>query len=488
MAIQFDNTNTGVATLKPATSGTVTLTLPVADGTTGQALTTNGAGQLAFATVGGSTALTISNKTSAYTVVAADLGTIINCTANQFTVSLTAAATLGAGFNVTIWNTNTALSSPITIDPAGSETIDGTGTLVLRSGEGTQIICNGTSWETGAKKTMRMYAENAENNDSRPVASGQRSIALGRAATSSGVSSITFGNNTTASGTPSSAIGLNSALQGAQAVVGAGAMALGGSYASGVDSFAAAVANNTSSFGAAGANSIALGQNARAVSTNSIAIGSNANATAGAGIAIGPLANSSNSNIVISLSALRGSGSTASSNGGCIAIGGNNTASAFSSVAIGQDAISADAGKFVFSPVRLAVDGDAQTGTKVISASTTDATAKALSVGDFGPTFQLILPNNSAYAFTGIIVARRKASDGTASAAWQVTGLIRREGSAASTVLVDWAMTTINNTPGWTLALSADTTNGGLAVTATGAAATNIRWVGTIQSSEVTYA
>jgi len=53
MAIQFDNTNTGVATLKPATSGTLTLTLPSADGTTGQALTTNGAGQLAFSTVGG---------------------------------------------------------------------------------------------------------------------------------------------------------------------------------------------------------------------------------------------------------------------------------------------------------------------------------------------------------------------------------------------------------------------------------------------------
>jgi hypothetical protein len=53
MAIQFDNTNTGVATLKPATSGTLTLTLPSADGTSGQALTTHGSGQLAFSTGGG---------------------------------------------------------------------------------------------------------------------------------------------------------------------------------------------------------------------------------------------------------------------------------------------------------------------------------------------------------------------------------------------------------------------------------------------------
>jgi hypothetical protein len=66
--------------------------------------------------------------------------------------------------------------------------------------------------------------------------------------------------------------------------------------------------------------------------------------------------------------------------------------------------------------------------------------------------------------------------------------LIRREGSAGTTVLVNSALTIIDNTPGWNLALSADTTNGGLAVTFTGAAATNIRAVATINTSEVTYA
>jgi hypothetical protein len=69
-----------------------------------------------------------------------------------------------------------------------------------------------------------------------------------------------------------------------------------------------------------------------------------------------------------------------------------------------------------------------------------------------------------------------------------VEGLIRREATAGTTTLVASTVTAIDNTPGWTLALSADTTNGGLAVTATGAAATNIRWVATIQTSEVTYA
>jgi hypothetical protein len=66
--------------------------------------------------------------------------------------------------------------------------------------------------------------------------------------------------------------------------------------------------------------------------------------------------------------------------------------------------------------------------------------------------------------------------------------LIRREGSAGTTTLVASTVTAIDNTPSWALALSADTTNGGLKIEATGAAATNIRWVATVQTSEVTYA
>jgi len=53
MAIQFNNTNTGTITLSPPSSGTVALTLPSADGTSGQVLQTNGSGVLSFATPAG---------------------------------------------------------------------------------------------------------------------------------------------------------------------------------------------------------------------------------------------------------------------------------------------------------------------------------------------------------------------------------------------------------------------------------------------------
>jgi hypothetical protein len=125
----------------------------------------------------------------------------------------------------------------------------------------------------------------------------------------------------------------------------------------------------------------------------------------------------------------------------------------------------------------------------VVVAATTDATPKVLTSnkGAASTTNQIILPNNSAYSFSGTIIARQQASAGTACAAWKIEGLIRREGSAGTTVLVNSATTVLDNTPAWGMALSADTTNGGLKIEVTGAAATNIRWVATIHTSEVTY-
>lgn len=422
---------------------------------------------------GGASAITISNKTAAYTIVAGDLGKIINCTSGTFTVSLTAAATLGSGFNCWIWNTSATSTDAITIDPNGAETIDGVTTIILRQGEGTQIVCDGTNWQTGNKKTMRGYAENITNSQPRPVASGNLSIAMGGyviASTASGNASIAIHGNATAS--QGTAIGLNSAGSSATVANFAGPVALGGSYASGTDSFAAAIGNNTSSYGATGANSVAIGYVARATSSYSVSIGWG-NSAGNRSVAIG------------------GQGSTASDNSVCVGTWQSTISAAYSAAIGGGNA--SDRGiqnRWAYGLVSAPALGAAQGGLHVLYAQTTDATAKVL-LSNSSPTSsnnQVILDNNSAYAFTGTVVARRQASGGTQSAAWKVEGLIRREGSAGTTTLVASTVTAISNVPGWTLALSADTTNGGLAVTATGAAATNIRWVATIDSSEVTYA
>lgn len=407
-------------------------------------------------------------KIGAYTVVASDNGSIINCTSGTFTVSLTAAATLGSGFTCWVWNTGTDV---ITIDPNSAETIDGQTTLVLQNGEGTQIVCDGTNWQTGDKKTMRGYSEKIPSANSKPTATGDRSIAIGSASSATGSISIAFGSSstssatgstalgaqTTASATRSTAIGANSASQGSQAVTGSGAMALGGSYASGTDSFAAAVADNTSTYGATGANSVAIGYQTKATALASIAVGYASEAT----------------------------------NTGAFALGTQNIASALYSSSRGyRSRAETIYGKDSYASGYFASQGDAQIAFYVLRRSSTDAVAAQLSTNGsgVGATNQVILPNNSAYAFTGTVVARRQAAGGTESAAWKIEGLIRREANAASTTLVASTVTAISNAPGWTLALSADTTNGGLKIEATGAASTNIRWVATVQTSEVTYA
>jgi len=172
------------------------------------------------------------------------------------------------------------------------------------------------------------------------------------------------------------------------------------------------------------------------------------------------------------------------------AIGNYASATAAYSLALGNHSHTESyIGKKAYASGRFSGTGDAQTGTFVLRSDTTDATPEALTTNNStaGTTNQIILPNNSAYAFHGTIVARQQASAGTACAAWKIEGLIRREGSAGTTVLVNSATTILDNTPAWGMNLSADTTNGGLKIEVTGAAATNIRWVATINTSEVTY-
>lgn len=362
----------------------------------------------------------ISNKTAAYTVQATDAGTIINCTSGTFTVSLTAAATLASGFNVQIINTGTGT---ITIDPSGAETLDANTTWQLSKGQGVSILCDGTNFQTIAIRT-----------------SGQSA------------NSVALGNHS--GGAPSVAI------------TGSGAMALGGSYASGTDSFAAAISNNTSNYGATGPNCVAIGPYAKASNGVSIAIGPYATATGYYSLAIG--------------FAMSNSGPTATQSG---------------SVAVGGDSLSAIKGKYAYACGYFSANGDAQTGTTVLRRATTDATPSVLTTDKLAVTdalTQVILANNQAMTVSGTVICRQSVAGSDKASGWTFTAVIRRGATAASTALVA-AVTPILVAQDVSLAttvvaVTADTTNGGLAVTVTGIAATNLRWVATINTSEVIYA
>jgi hypothetical protein len=268
-----------------------------------------------------------------------------------------------------------------------------------------------------------------------------RGIALGQSAY---VQQCDFG---TAIGAAARVHGGNSASE---------ATAFGSSYASGTSSFAAAMSANTSSYGAQGANSIAMGYQAKATGNSSVCLSQQ---------------------------------STASGSSSCVIGGYGNVADATYSFASGQYADTKSIfGKMARANGRFSATGDAQSGTFVLRSDTTDATAEPMTTANT-PTSslnitQIVVPSNAAFAFHGTIVAKQSGSAN--AAAWKVEGLIVNNGG--TTTLTNSATTVISNTPSWGMALSADDTNDALAITVTGAASTDIRWVATIHTSEVTYA
>lgn len=120
---------------------------------------------------------------------------------------------------------------------------------------------------------------------------------------------------------------------------------------------------------------------------------------------------------------------------------------------------------------------------------TNDATATPFTSDNSGAAQAnncAVMSAKQAASFIGQIVAVGNLTDDTH--AWQVSGLIKRPGAAATTVLVASTVTDLGSDAGaaaWTVALSADVGVGGLRVTITGAAGTAISWSGHIRFAEV---
>jgi len=485
-----------------STSDTVkisgTYTLPTSDGTNGQVLTTDGAGAVTFADAGGgSSTITVDSKTAAYTIVSGDVGKLISFSGGSYTASLTAAATLGNGFYVYIENNaaNNQNTHVVTIDPDASETIDGRSTMPLRQGQRILIVCDGSNWKTVADFN-RAIATNARIDFfNLPQATGAESVAIGLGSVASntnttaiGLGAEATGSYATSFGTSTEATAFGSVASGYNAVsAGSQSIALGVSRASGADSIAAAIANNTSSYGATGSNSVAIGQSAKATGNNSFAHGQNSIASTTHAVAIG-VGCTTTGQRALSL----GDNSLASANYS-FSIGRSTTASYNYSYAFGYNTKANRKGTMVYGGGSFSSQGDAQCGTTVLRNATTDATATVLTSD--GSTAagvnEIQLPNNSAYSFSGTIIARQQAAGGSNYARWEIKGALLRDATAASTVLGNGIVNKLYATSGasaWAVALTADTTNGGLKVEVTGAAATNIRWVATVNTSEVTYA
>ena len=397
-------------------------------------------------------------------------------------------------------------------NPTADRTItfpDATGNVAVFTTAPTAAIADGTSGQvlqtngsgvlsfTDMASGADLYAANESSPTAQPSATGANAIAIGDSAVSSGIRSVAFGKGNAAGsdsfaaaiGNASTSLGAraansvaigpsadcnrsNSIALGYQATVaggaGTGTVAISQSYASGADSFAAAIANNTSSYGATGSNSIAMGRNSKATAADTFAVGGGfPAATATGAIAIGQGAQASGGESIAI-----GFGAQATTNN-AVALGGRNAkASIHSKIAFG--------GYFT----------GYQSGLLTLVANTTDATATTLTSNNStaGTTNQVILEDEGAMTFTGTVVVREDATDGDDYAGWEIKGVIMRGTGVATTTLGVGIVNSLYHTAGLasaSVALSADTTNGGLKIEVTGIAATNLRWVATVHTSEV---
>ncbi len=170
-------------------------------------------------------------------------------------------------------------------------------------------------------------------------------------------------------------------------------------------------------------------------------------------------------------------------------IGDSNTTNNRYTIAIGFHADASNSGQIAFGSSEYATTGTIQGSKYILGRSTGSTSPVVLTTNNAavnnppGCNNQIILKNTQSVSFHGTVVARK--NDSTANAAWKIEGLIIRNADAASTTLVDHTVTAISNTPGWSVALSADTTYGGLTVTFTGTA--GVRAVATIDTAEVIY-
>jgi hypothetical protein len=144
-----------------------------------------------------------------------------------------------------------------------------------------------------------------------------------------------------------------------------------------------------------------------------------------------------------------------------------------------------------------AASGECQRGAVVMRRTTTDATPVPLSMDGAAPTgstittsTHFILANNQA-VFADIRVVARSAS-GTDHAAYMRRVLIKRDANAASTAIIGTVLSPTADiesagATGWNVDVTAlaTSTEGGLLITVTGAAATTIVWGASVEFMEI---
>ncbi len=461
------------------------LTIGGAQGTDGQVLTSTGSG-VAWedASSGGGSGQEITAITANTTLANSDKGKLIQTETSGITITIPALSGLDADWFVDIEtiNTSTFNHGKVTIDittnntgasigPGGNGTLYGAQRIRLQrspaggDAQGQLSAFIQTMLTGGIIVREDRLAGSLQGGDV-----GVGSIMLGNANNASGNDCIGIGQLVTSNATGSIAIGSYSGGSVTSSATSSGATAIGGAGASGSNGLAMHIMNSSTSYGATNTRSVAIGNLSKASGISSVCISNTSVASGSNSIVIG------------------GASGTASASNSTVIGGSSNIADLDYSIAKGYYGnANGVRGKEAFGngPGR-------QRAQYCLSIDTTDDTATVMGVHYYAPTLsaanQLVIPNNTVMAFSGLVTCRQQAADGTDSAAFEVKGLLRREGSASTTTLVTSLINTISNAQSFGVALSANTTLGSLSITVTGAASHDLRWVAQLDTAESTYA
>jgi hypothetical protein len=189
---------------------------------------------------------------------------------------------------------------------------------------------------------------------------------------------------------------------------------------------------------------------------------------------------------------LGGSGNAATATSSATIAGGANAATAAQAVAHGWRAAANRLNMIAHG--NAATVGECQAGRVIMRRVTTDATPAPLSMDGAAPTgsaiatsTHFILLNNQALSVGIRIIAR--SAGGADHAQFLRNVVINRDANAASTTVDDvQTVGTDYKSAGasaWGVSITADTTNGGMLITVTGAAATTIVWGARIDFMEI---
>jgi len=165
------------------------------------------------------------------------------------------------------------------------------------------------------------------------------------------------------------------------------------------------------------------------------------------------------------------------------AAGSRNEVSGLLASAIGYHGKADKQGQFVHAASIFSANGDAQYSRFVMRNATTDATPTEVYLD--GASLQLTIAADTCYMFT-IRVSAIEDSSGTDAAGYHIQGCLVNNGGTTALVGTP-TVTSHESDAAWDCAASADDTNDALAITVTGAAATNVRWVATVELTQVTY-